>query len=269
MRYWLSAVLLLVSLLARAEAPPPTIAIIIDDLGNQGALGERLLRIPVPMTLAYLPYRPFTERQARMAPKYGKEVMLHIPMENTKGLPLGAGAITLGMSPWAVMQTLRDALRVIPNVEGVNNHMGSAYTADRKHMDWIMTELRQYPLYFVDSRTTAETEAYSAAQAAGIPALSRDVFLDNEVNTASIDAQFRRLLEIARKTGHAIAIGHPHPETVAYLEKVLPTLDAQGIAIATVKGLWLQKYNGVAMHFPVQRWPSQNQLASLPKQVSR
>ncbi|WP_238384974.1 divergent polysaccharide deacetylase family protein [Hahella chejuensis] len=229
------------------EDHPPTIAIIIDDMGNYQNMGERAIRIPAPLTLSFLPFRPHTNSQARLAYAAGKEIMLHIPMENVKRIPLGASGLTSDMSSQNMVATFRQAIKAIPYVSGVNNHMGSALTQNRAAMNLVMGELQGYPLYFVDSRTTASSVAHAVAANHAIPTLNRDVFLDHVITTKAIDFQFKRLLDIARKKGTAIAIGHPHRETIEYLEKVLPSLGEQGVAIATIKGLWAIRNNAQDM----------------------
>ncbi|WP_431686610.1 divergent polysaccharide deacetylase family protein [Hahella sp. NBU794] len=232
---------------APLEDHPPTIAIIIDDMGNYQHMGERAIRIPAPLTLSFLPFRPHTISQARLAYAAGKEIMLHIPMENVKRIPLGASGLTSDMSNQDMVVTFRQAIKAIPYVSGVNNHMGSALTQNRAAMNLVMGELQGYPLYFVDSRTTASSIAHAVAVSHSIPTLDRDVFLDHVISTKAIDFQFKRLLDIARKKGTAIAIGHPHKETIEYLEKVLPSLGEQGVAIATIKGLWAIRNNAQDM----------------------
>ncbi|MEC9386947.1 MAG: divergent polysaccharide deacetylase family protein, partial [Pseudomonadota bacterium] len=140
-----------------------------------------------------------------------------------------------------ITTTLRRALQSIPFVSGVNNHMGSLLTQQLEPMDWVMKELDRYPVYFVDSRTIANSIAGSVADAYNIPSLTRDVFLDHEQTEEFVDKQFKLLIQTAREKGTAIGIGHPHKVTVDYLEKHLPMLDEQGIAIATVSGIWAMR----------------------------
>lgn len=220
------------------RALPPTIAIIIDDMGHSLEEGQRLARLEQPLTLAFLPYRRHTVSLAKLAHKQQKEIMLHAPMANTRNFDLGPGGLTSDMDELGVVTTLRRALQAIPYVQGVNNHMGSLLTQKLRPMDWVMKELRRYPLYFVDSRTIASSVAGDVARAHQIPSLTRDVFLDHEQTEEFVDRQFKLLIKRARENGSAIGIGHPHKVTVDYLEKHLPELDAQGIAIATVSGLW-------------------------------
>nr|WP_228739503.1 divergent polysaccharide deacetylase family protein [Marinobacter arenosus] len=217
---------------------PPTIAIIIDDMGHNLQEGERLAQMDQPLTLAFLPYRRYTVPLAKLAHSRQKEIMLHAPMANTRNFELGPGGLTSDMDERRIATTLRRALQSIPYVQGVNNHMGSLLTQKLQTMDWVMQELRQYPIYFVDSRTIASSVAGDVARAYQIPSLSRDVFLDHEQTEEFVDRQFKLLIKRARENGSAIGIGHPHKVTVDYLEKHLPELDAQGVAIATISGLW-------------------------------
>ena len=217
---------------------PPTVAIIIDDMGHNRIQGERLIALDQPLTLAFLPFRRYTTVLAEKAHKRQKEIMLHAPMANTRRLELGAGGLNPDMNQGELALTLRRALRSIPHVRGVNNHMGSLLTQQLKAMDWVMAELTHYPVYFVDSRTIASSVAGDVAAAYRIPTLSRDVFLDHEQTEEYVSRQFQLLIKRAKENGSAIGIGHPHKVTVDFLEKRLPQLDAEGIAIATVSGVW-------------------------------
>ncbi|WP_336365929.1 divergent polysaccharide deacetylase family protein [Marinobacter sp. C2H3] len=236
---------------------PPTIAIIIDDMGFDATQGERLARMEQPLTLAFLPFRPHTVALARLAHEHGKEIMLHAPMANTHHYELGAGGLTPDMDQHTMTTVLRRSLQAIPYVAGVNNHMGSLLTQQLKPMDWVMAELEKYPLYFVDSRTIATTVAGKVASAYRVPSIDRDVFLDNEQTDAAIDVQFKRLIQLARKNGSAVAIGHPHKATVDYLTKHLPELDEQGIAVATVSGLWALRNDNRSMFVDGSKQPVQ------------
>tara|TARA_R110000823_G_scaffold280005_1_gene398234 strand:+ start:1564 stop:2397 length:834 start_codon:yes stop_codon:yes gene_type:complete len=226
---------------------PPTIAIIIDDMGHNLHEGKRLANLDQPLTLAFLPYRRHTDTLARLAHSREKEIMLHAPMANTRNFGLGAGGLTSQMDEQSLTTTLRRALQSIPYVRGVNNHMGSLLTQQLRPMDWVMKELYRYPVYFVDSRTIASSVAGDVAAAYQVPTLTRDVFLDHEQTEEFVDKQFRELIRRAKENGSAVGIGHPHTVTVDYLEKHLPLLDEQGIAVATVSGLWAIRNNNRRM----------------------
>lgn len=234
---------------------PPTIAIIIDDMGHNLYEGQRLAQMEQPLTLAFLPFRKHTTSLAKLAYQQNKEIMLHAPMANTRHFGLGPGGLTPDMDEATLTKTLRRSLQSIPHVSGVNNHMGSLLTQQLQPMDWVMKELYRYPVYFVDSRTIANSIAGQVAQAYQIPSLTRDVFLDHEQTEEFVDQQFQLLIKTAKEKGTAIGIGHPHKVTVDYLEKHLPELDAQGIAVATVSGIWAMRNGNREMFAEGEKQP--------------
>ncbi|MDX1587879.1 MAG: divergent polysaccharide deacetylase family protein [Oleiphilaceae bacterium] len=223
------------------EGPPPTIAIIIDDMGVHRGPEQRLIDLPQPLTLSFLPYRRHTRELAEAGFHSGKEIMLHAPMANNARMGLGAGGLDVGMDQVQIRDTLRLSLDSVPYARGVNNHMGSLLTQQRSVMEWVMDELAEHEVFFVDSRTIASTVAADVAESRNIPTLSRDVFLDHEQNWDYVDAQFRYLLKQARRHGTAVAIAHPHEVTVSYLEEMLPKLDQMGYATATISTLWAMR----------------------------
>jgi polysaccharide deacetylase 2 family uncharacterized protein YibQ len=224
--------------LARAQnsdiSHSSTLVIIIDDLGHRKKLGRQAIDLPGRVTMAVLPHTPFGTELAQRAHQAGREVMLHAPMSDVGDSPLGPGGLTMLQSQQEFSDSLESALTEVPHVRGVNNHMGSELTQQGKQMAWLMQILRKHQLYFVDSRTSPHTVAAATAQAVGIPHLSRNVFLDNELNSEAIHERFEYALQLAQQQGLAVAIGHPHPETLAYLKTVIPELDQRGIKLRYV-----------------------------------
>lgn len=235
---------------ARADEERPragrvAVSIIIDDLGNQLDHDLRAVNLPGAVTCAFLPHAPYTRRLAEHAHGQGKEVMLHLPMQAVAPHPLGSGGLLAGMSKRQFIHTVRADLHAVPHVRGVNNHMGSLLTQSRGQMRWLMQELRRHPdLYFVDSHTTSLSVAREVAVSHGVPSLKRDVFLDAEPGYGFIERQFARLLALAREHGSALAIAHPHRETLAYLATRLPGLAAQGVELLPVSGLIRRRGRG-------------------------
>lgn len=221
-----------------AQPAKPVISIIIDDMGKQLDNGRRVLALPGPIACAFLPRAPHTRELAVAAHAAGKEVILHQPMDSVDGRRLDAGAVTLNMTRHEFAATVAANLAAVPYVQGINNHMGSLLTRHPGHMLWLMRELQRHsPMFFVDSRTTVDTVARRLAWENGIPSTDRNVFLDNQLDADELGHQFRRLIQLARKQGSAVAIGHPHPQTLALLEKRLPTLGRQGIRLLPVGAL--------------------------------
>ena len=246
---------------AHAEsAQQATIAIVIDDLGHHLERGRTLNKLPYPLTFAFLPERRYTSTLAKQAYHAGKEVILHAPMENARQFHLGAGALTTNMSPIELGETLQKSLTSIPFVSGMNNHMGSTFTAHQASMESVLSTLSHYPYYFLDSKTTASSVAAKVSRSMKIPTFVRDVFLDHENSLEHIAQQFEQLIALAKKNGSAIAIGHPYPNTIQFLQNTLPTLGEQGISIATLSGLWQVRHPHQAM-FSSEKTLSTNQLA--------
>jgi len=218
----------LIALTCSTASATPSLVLIIDDVGNNGPLGERAVALPGPVTLAFLPHTPHAARLAEKAATQGKGIMLHAPMANATGAALGPGALTEDMDQAHIQQTLSDSLDAIPHVQGVNNHMGSVLTAKDDAMRWVMEVIDKRGLFFIDSLTNPESVAGQAANRAGIMTARRDVFLDNDRSLEGLVSQFQRALDIAQRDGSVVLIGHPYPETLDFLEVILPRLKEAG-----------------------------------------
>ena len=216
----------------------PRLAIIIDDIGSDVAPAEALLKIPCPLTLSILPSQPHSAEIANEAFQRGDQVMLHLPME-FEGNTAKPESVELrvGMGASEVDRLLGQMLEAVPHAAGINNHEGSRATTDPALMAEVMAVLRQRNLFFIDSRTTAATVAYDAARQAGVRAASRNVFLDDVETREAILRQIELAERDATKEGSAIAIGHPHPATIAALEEALPQLKARGVRLVFASAL--------------------------------
>lgn len=207
----------------------PQLALIVDDCGQWLDTERGFVALDVPLTLSVLPDVPYTGEIAREASDAGKGVMLHLPMETLSGLNPGPGKVTTEMSDSQIVAQVQDDLAQVPLARGVNNHEGSKASADARVMRDVVGVLAQHGLFFIDSRTNSASVGYETARAAGVPAASRDVFLDNRADVGYSEAQLLAAAAIARRTGSAIAIGHPRPTTLAAVEALIPKLEASGI----------------------------------------
>ncbi|MGS2717346.1 divergent polysaccharide deacetylase family protein [Eionea flava] len=213
------------------------VAIIIDDIGYNYTQGLQAIQLPGDITYAIIPHSPKADFFAEKAMQLHKEIMLHAPMSTINHAPIGKHGLSELLGEERFKSTLQTALSSLPNAKGLNNHMGSLLTQKDQPMTWVMEALKERQLYFVDSRTTAKSIAWNIAQKHGIPALKRDVFLDHEPNTAFIHKQFQSLIRIAKQQGYAVAIAHPYPETIAYLQTNLSTLSLHNINLVTASTL--------------------------------
>lgn len=216
------------------ESPPetvkvPRVCIIIDDMGYDRKLAKQFLSLDVPLTFSILPFSPFQQEIHRHADSNGTEIMLHLPMEPNEypQVDPGPGALLTSMSPDELIDQLIRDIRSVPGAKGINNHMGSKMTAVSSQMYQIFTILKKEGLYFIDSRTSAETLCKPSARLLKVPFAERDIFLDHITTSDFIKKQLKKLVLIAQRNGSAIGIAHPYPETYQVLKEMLPVLKKQ------------------------------------------
>ncbi len=219
-----------------ASAETPKVAIIIDDIGYR-ATDSGVLTLPSNITLSVLPHTPYGKSLAEKAHASNVEVILHIPMEAENGKFLGPGGLTKDMSKNAINKHLTAAFDEIPFAIGINNHMGSLLTQLERPMTWVMEFLKKKDVIFIDSVTSSQSKAESIAKEYGVPALHRHVFLDNHLEYQYIKQQFLSLIRLAKSNHSAIAIAHPHPETISSLKQLIPLLDEHNISLVSASHL--------------------------------
>lgn len=219
-------------------AARPRIAIVIDDLGLDRRGTTRATALPAPVTLAFLPYAGQLQAQVDRARDAGHEILLHMPMQPSGKEDAGPDSLQIGLSEEEIRRRMNKALDAFQGYDGVNNHMGSRFTAEESAMDLIMPLLRARGMFFLDSRTAAKSAGLRAAQKSGVPVLGRDIFLDDDMSAEAVVRQLQETEHVARRRGVAIAIGHPHPATLAALERWLPTLPDKGFELMPVKALF-------------------------------
>ena len=209
------------------------IIIILDDLGYRPS-DVAAFSLPKEITFSILPQTPLASEIAHRADKEGRAVMLHMPMQAQSGKNMGPLGLTTDMFAGAITHNLRKAMKSVPNAVGVNNHMGSAFTGQPEAMEALLKEVKRQGLFFVDSRTTVLTKGEEIAERLGVPNASRQVFLDHKLEHAFLLKQFNQMKRIAKKNGHVVVIGHPHPETVDFLKTYLPSLEKEGFTLTSV-----------------------------------
>ncbi len=189
------------------------------------------------LTLSVLPHVRYGPAIARDALAAGKGVMLHLPMEPRSGADPGPGEVKVAMDDAAIAAQVQADIAAVPLATGVNNHEGSRASADDRVMRAVSAVIAAHHLFFVDSRTGADSVAERDAAAAGIPTAGRDVFLDDVADLAATQAELRRAAALAKRHGSAIAIGHPRPTTLAAVRGLLPELRRQGIELVLARDL--------------------------------
>lgn len=215
------------------------LAIIIDDMGTSLQEARSLANIGVPLTFSIIPGLHSDREVAAFANSNGLDIMIHIPMQS-KGWPerrLEANGLLVSMVDSDIAARLEGFIRTIPKAIGANNHMGSEFTEHKDKMRVVLETLKGRGLFFVDSVTSPKTVGVRLAKELGMKTGRRNVFLDNEQDSTYILGQLSQAVRLAKKTGSAIVICHPHPATIRTLEAALPGLEKQGITLVPVSRL--------------------------------
>jgi polysaccharide deacetylase 2 family uncharacterized protein YibQ len=216
----------------------PRLAIILDDVASDPAAVDSIFALHFPLTLSILPNHPLSTQIARQAHRQGYQVMLHLPMESLTNETPESRELRPGMPAVEISSLLDSMLVNVPYVAGINNHQGSLATSDPRLMAELMPLLHNHNLFFIDSRTTTATIAYEAAESARVPCAFRNVpFLDDVREIGAIRRRLDLAAKDAREKGQAIAIGHPHPETLRALSEFLPLAESQGIHLVYASDL--------------------------------
>ncbi|MEW6103539.1 MAG: divergent polysaccharide deacetylase family protein [bacterium] len=223
------------------------IAIILDDGGyslSKDAIS--LIKEGYPITVSVIPHLSVSKETAEIVHNNGGEVMLHLPMEAINGKK-HEKEISEKMSADEIKRITKEAIEAIPYCVGVNNHRGSKATANKEIMESVLSVVKEKNLYFVDSLTTSKSIAYKLARNMGIPSGKREIFIDNDDNTDCVISYLDKLINVARKNGSAIGIGHiTKHSTISVLKNELPNFEKNGIELVPVSALLKQN-----SHFPL------------------
>lgn len=221
------------------EFPPvkalPHVSIVIDDLGPNKEAAEAILGIDAPLTLSILPLEVYSEWIAKEGNRIGRDIIAHLPMEATRPLKLGNGGLQTWMTDDEIAHILEESLTSVPYLIGASNHMGSAFTQDKRAMDVVFRKLKEHDLFFLDSITTPNSVGSGLSKTHKLTYLRRDVFLDNDNDPDEIAKQWKKLIIKAKKDGHAIALAHPRKNTISFLQKNLP--DNRDIEVVPISEL--------------------------------
>jgi polysaccharide deacetylase 2 family uncharacterized protein YibQ len=214
------------------------VAVVLDDLGLDRPQTARASALPGPLTLSFMTYAPDVRTQASVARAHGHELLVHVPMEpvDHRQNP-GPKALLVDLNPVELVGRLNWGLQQFDGFVGLNNHMGSRFTASPHAMAAIMPEIARRGLLFLDSRTANRSVAATTAAAHGVPHVTRDVFLDDVDTRAAVRAQLGQLEAVARRQGYGVAIGHPRPATLAELEPWLARLERIGLVLVPLSAI--------------------------------
>ena len=206
------------------------IVLVIDDFGYRNDnISDGFLNLSIPITCAIIPGHTASKKFAEKAVSYGKEVIIHMPMESENYSP-GEDEYKLltSMTSELLENKLIQAFESLPEAIGMNNHQGSKATSDSKTMTVLASVLKDRGKYFIDSRTSSLTIGEKTMISFGVPTARRNIFLDNNNDLDKIEEQMNKLANSAKKNGVAVGLGHARKNTLTVIEKVVPDLLDKG-----------------------------------------
>jgi uncharacterized protein len=220
----------LFSIPAQAESKH-RVALVIDDFGNNMKGTEDMLALPIPLTVAVMPFLSTTKADAILAHKKGKEVIVHLPMEPMSGKQswLGPKPITTDLSDAEIKARVKAAIKSVPYATGMNNHMGSKATADERVMRIVLQQCKEHNLFFLDSKTNHKSVVSKIAKELGVPCLENEVFLDQVASYSHVSKRMELLVTRLQTDAALIAIGHVgiHGDvTSSVIKQYIPRLQA-------------------------------------------
>ncbi len=222
-----------------ARSGGPRLVLVLDDLGhNMNATTRGFFELGVPLTVSVLPDLSKSKAAFAAAQEHGFPALLHIPMQPDGDADAGRDPITVDMEPERIAARIARLRERYPQFIGVNNHMGSRATADRRTMTALLGALHQHDVFFLDSQTTSRSLGPRVARELGMWCPRNDLFLDDgEKPSDDVAANLERLVAMAKRRGVAIGIMHPHAETLAALRIHVPRLQAEGVHFVTIESL--------------------------------
>jgi hypothetical protein len=204
-------------------------------MGGDVEQSRRAISLPKTITLSFLPYPETSPALARLAIREGHEVLVHVPMEPVGNADPGPNALRTDLAAEENVRRLEWNLSRIPGFDGINNHEGSKFTADRQALLPVVGALAAHHVFFLDSRTLPTTQVVSVSRAFGVESAGRDVFLDDTDKPDAIDAQLRATEKVAKEQGVAIAIGHPRANTMDALWRWTGEIALRGYELIPVR----------------------------------
>ncbi len=193
------------------------LAIILDDVSVRSQV-EAIKRLHLPLTMSFLPpskQRPNSARLAQNESFY----MVHLPMEAMSFTKEEPFTLRVDDSQNKISNRIENLKKLFPKVKYINNHTGSKFTSDERAVNKLIYELRKNGINFIDSRTIADTKVPKVMKNYGLKYVGRDVFLDHHPEKSYVKGQIKRAINIAKEHGSAIAIGHPHKNTLLAIKE--------------------------------------------------
>ncbi len=217
----------------------PRLVLIIDDVVSKAQI-NRINKIPLKLTPSFLPPTAADTSSAKNI-KFADFYMVHLPLEALNfDDEQGENRLFTTDTYEEIYNKLAKIKSEFPGAIFYNGHTGSKFTSDYEAMDRLFRAMEELGLIYVESKTIATAASLELAKKYHKKLLTRDIFLDHEVTEEFITKQIYLAVELAKKNGYAIAIGHPHKETLDLLESLSDDISKE-VDVVYLKDLYYAK----------------------------
>lgn len=218
------------------------VAIVIDDLGNNAKGTKQIMELPYKITVAVMPFLPYTVQDAHKAHAAGHDVIIHMPMEALSGKThwLGPGAIMTHLSDQEIRNRVQAAIHNVPHAIGMNNHMGSKATINPRVMRNVLQVCKERGLFYLDSHTNYRSIVTKIANQLRVPNLVNHIFLDDVRTREAIQKQFMLIQKYLHQHDLCVTIGHVGTNgniTAAILKEQMEKMSKQRIQFKKISEL--------------------------------
>lgn len=200
------------------------ITLVLDDAGENLPLAKECMDLPYPVIFSIWPKSTHGVSIAVLAHEKGLPVFLHQPMEafprNGKEVDMGEGGLYASMSYEEIRDMLYKNIVQLPNVQGLNNHMGSKFTSDEVAVVKFYRAVQEIKPFFLvlDSLTAPYSKLYGIGKENEFMVAKRDFFIDNSDKVDDIQKALERAYVLSKKYKRIIIIGHVRKNTVQALK---------------------------------------------------
>lgn len=198
----------------------PCLVLVIDDVGRDLPLLQRFLALKGDVTYSVLPHAPYTKQSLAALRQRRREYLMHLPMAPLDVSKVTQEAVVVGLDG-PLETAAEECLARVPGAVGVNNHMGSALSSEPRKMARVLSIIKKKKLWFLDSKTTKGSIICAVAKKMKVACRQRDVFLDDPPSQAAVQSKLERAVEVARRRGWSIAIGHPREATYKVVRRFI------------------------------------------------
>lgn len=215
----------------------PKLVIIIDDVASYEHINE-IKKINLKLTPSLMP----ASKDFPNTPKIAKNLefyMIHLPLEALNYNSNSIKTLKVNDSFEEISKEIYKIRKDFPNAKFINNHTGSKFTSNKKAVQKLLDVLDKYGFIFVDSKTISNSKVEEVLKSKNQKYIFRDVFLDNTQNLKDIENELKKAVQIAKKRGFAIAIGHPKKQTLKVLKNSGDIL--KGVEVVYLKDIY-EKY---------------------------